>query len=150
MNYEEAKKKAKERYESALREIELCMKVFDKVQPNLPAGWECKINTIVFKLEIHKGYRWAGERNDAGEFKLVCKLIESIIGKKLERKAQVKNDGEIFMLDAEAYFSDSTTTTGISVTLYDPTNMPNCDIKWKRSWKKEAIISDECLGLNGR
>jgi len=88
MNYLEAKKRAKERYELFLKRIELCKEVSDKITAALPEGWNIDINDVGFNLSIWKGSIRSKKEVDSGEFKLVCKLIESAFPNlKLERFA---------------------------------------------------------------
>jgi len=148
MNYEEAKIKAKERYAESLKEIEFCKEIADKILPSLPDGWDCKIDDVIFSLDVKGGQSRNEKSTDAGEFKLVCKLVENAIGKKLERSAKAnQNENSLFYLKADKYISKNDVHIGVNVTLYYPGNMPNCKIEWKRKWRKEAVISDECLGI---
>jgi len=148
MNYEEVKIRARERYEGALKEIELCKEIADKIIPSLPDGWDCRIDETIFSLYITKGWR-SETGTDAGEFKLVCKLVENATGEKLNKSARVKDGGNnLFCLLAEKYIEKNEICIGVNVNLYHPENMPDCKIEWKRRWRKEAVISDECLGIS--
>lgn len=148
MNYEEAIKKAKENYEQDLKDIELCKEVTEKIESLLPKGWICNIETVCFNLQINKGD--IPEETDAIEFKAVCKLLETITGKKLIRNARVnKKEEKIWLLEANGYFQgEMGGYIGIEVSLYYPKNMPDCKITWKKTWKNVAQVSDECLGLS--
>ena len=147
MNYEEAKISAKKRHERALKEIELCKEIADRVTPSLPDGWECRIDDVIFNLDITKGwYDQAGA--DAGEFKLVCKLVENATGEKFKKSAEANyGKNKLYFLKADKYVTRNGICTGVNVILYHPDNMPDCKIEWKRRWRKEAVISDECLGI---
>jgi len=148
MNYEEVKISAKRRYEQALKEIELCKEIADKITPSLPDGWDCRIDETIFNLYITKGLHSLASA-DAGEFKLVCKLVESATGVKLKKRAEaVYSENRLYSLGADKYVTRNGVCTGVNVTLYHPENMPDCKIEWKRRWTKEAIISDECLGIS--
>ena len=147
-NYLDAKKKAKEKHEQNLKDIELCNEVAKKISPLLPKGWKCNITTVCFDLEIRKG--GSTEETDAIEFKTVCKLVETMTGEKPSRRARV-NVGEEnpWLLEAEQYFQgEMGGYIGIEISLYYPKNMPDCKITWKRTWKNVAQVSDECLGLS--
>jgi len=148
MNYEEVKISAKEKYEMVLKEIEFCKEIADKIEPSLPDGWDCRIDETIFNLYITKGWRSVAG-TDAGEFKLVCKLVENVTGEKLNKNAQVNNgEDSVFCLHAEKYIEKNEVCIGVNVSLYHPENMPDCKIEWKRKWRKEAVISDECLGIS--
>jgi len=145
MNYEKVKIVALERYKKALKEIELCKEIAEKIEPSLPDGWKCEIDDVVWNLEITK------YGADSGEFKLVCKLVEGAIGEKLKRSARVLRGGtKPHILRAEKYLHQikEDIYVGVEVKLYNPENMPDCKIEWKRRWIKEAVVSDECLGIN--
>jgi len=148
MNYEEAKKRAKERYDLFLERIELCKEVSDKIITALPEGWNVDINDVGFHLSIWKGSIRDKKEVDSGEFKLVCKLIESAFPNlKLERFAYVNDDGKLIFLKAYDYLREESRFIEIEVIIYNPKFMPNCKIEWKTETIKRAIVSDECLGI---
>ena len=150
MNYEESLKNAKKDYEQNLRKIEFNKRIAEKIEPALPEGWNCYLDCIVFSLIFEKGFDSYDERYDPNEFKLVCKLVESAIGEKLTKRAQVKKTtNQIYLLEAQCYYSENEAGSSIFVYLYDPQNPPDCKITWKWTREKKAIVSDSCLGING-
>jgi len=151
MNYEEARKRAKERYDLFLERIELCKEVSDKITTALPEGWNIDINDIGFHLSIWKGSIRSKKEVDSGEFKLVCKLIESAFPNlKLERFAYVNDDGKLIFLKAYDYLRKESGFIEIEVIIYNPKLMPNCEIRWTTEVVKRAVVSDECLGIGGK
>jgi len=151
MNYEQAKKRAEEWYKEHLKRIELCKKVSDKIATALPEGWNIDIEDISFHLSIWKGSIRSKKEVDAGEFKLVYKLIEKAFPSlKLERFAYVNDDGKLVFLKAYDYLREETGSIEIEVIIYNPKLMPNCKIEWKTETIKSAIVSDECLGIGGK
>jgi len=151
MNYAEAKKRAKERYQEHLKKIELCKEVSDKIADALPGGWNIDIEGICFDLSIHKGNVFKNEEVDSGEFKFVCSLVEKAFPKiKLDRSAYANDDGKISFIKASDYFRKKFVSIEIEVIAYNPKLMPNCKIEWKIETVKRAIVSDECLGIGGK
>jgi len=151
MNYLEAKKKAKERYELFLKRIELCKEVSDKIAVALPEGWNIDINDVGFNLSIWKGSVRSKKEVDSGEFKLVCKLIESAFPNlKLERFAYVNDEGKLIFLKAYDFLREESRFIEIEVIIYNPKLMPNCKIEWKTETVRRAVVSDECLGIGGK
>lgn len=151
MNYAEAKRRAKERYQEHLKKIELCKEVSDKIAVALPEGWDVDIEDIVFNLSIHKGSFNRNEEADSGEFKLVCSLVEKAFPKiKLHRSAYVNDDGKVSYIKGSDYLEKKSVSIEVEVIAYNPTLMPNCKIEWKTETVKRAIVSDECLGIGGK
>jgi len=152
MNYLEAKKKAKEKYEMHLKQIELCKEVSDKIAAALPEGWNIDIGDVIFNLSIWKGSINDGEEADAGEFKYVCSIVQKAYPElNLHRFAHVSDDGKIIFLKAYDYLRDSEKSIllEIEIIAYNPKLMPNCKIEWKEEVVKRAVVSDECLGIGG-
>jgi len=150
MNYAEAKKRAKERYDMYLKRIELCKEVADKIEYALPMGWNMDIRDVGFPLSIWKGSIGGQKEVDSGEFKLVCMLIEKAIpGLKLERVAHVNDEGKLIFLKAYDFLRKEWGFVEIEVIAYNPTLMPNCKIEWKTETIRRAVVSDECLGIGG-
>jgi len=151
MNYEEAKKRAKERYETYLTRIGLCKEVSDKIATALPEGWNIEINDVTFHLSIRKGQYGDKKKVDAGEFKLVCSLVEQAFPNlKLEKFAHVNDDGELVFLKAYDYFKEYSTFIEVEIIMYHPKLMPNCKVEWKTETVRRAVVSDECLGIGGK
>jgi len=151
MNYAEAKKRAKERYDLFLERIELCKEVSDKIAAALPGGWNIDINDVGFHLSIWKGDVRNKKEVDSGEFKLVCKLIESAFPNlKLERFAHVNDEGKLIFLKAYDFLREESGFIEIEVIIYNPKLMPNCKIEWKTETVRRAVVSDECLGIGGK
>jgi len=152
VNYKEAKKRALEEYQENLKRIEFAKTIAGKIEPNLPDGWECRIELICFNLRIRKG-AWGKdiEKHDANEFKLVCKLVEMAYPDiNLKKDAFVNKDGKIIRLSAEGYYEEKDNLIQVQVHLYYPTLMPNCKITWEEQLVRKPIISDECLGIGGK
>ncbi|MHA1370520.1 MAG: hypothetical protein ACTSRA_12510 [Promethearchaeota archaeon] len=151
MNYAEAKKRAKERYDMYLKRIELCKKIADKIECALPMGWNIDINDVGFNLSIWKGSVRDKKGVDSGEFKLVCKLIETAFPSlKLERFAYVNDDGKLIFLKAYDFLREESRFVEIEAIAYNPTLMPNCKVEWKTETVRRAVVSDECLGIGGK
>jgi len=151
MNYAEAKRKAKERYDLYLERIELCKEVADKIEYALPMGWNIDISDVGFNLSIWKGDVKSKKGVDSGEFKLVCKLIESTFPDlKLERFAYVNDGGKLVFLKAYDFLREESGFVEVEVIAYNPKLMPNCKIEWKTEVVKRAVVSDECLGIGGK
>jgi len=151
MNYAEAKKRAEEWYKEHLKRIEFCKKVSDRVATALPKDWNVDIEDISFNLSIWKGSIRSKKEVDAGEFKLVCKLIEKAFPDlKLERFAYVNDDGRLVFLKAYDYLREESGSIEIEIIVYHPILMPNCKIEWKTETVKRAVVSDECLGIGGK
>ena len=151
MDYEQALKSAKEIYEAKLEKLKLCNGLAKKIKSALPDGWEFDFGSYAHDLDICKGsYSSPDTKTDIGEFKLVCKIVEKILNKKLEKTANVGDDDEVNIIWGEQYYqSKQGTYIRICVTIRYPGNMPDCKIEWREKVIREAVISDECLGLNG-
>jgi len=153
MNYLEAKKRAKEKYEMHLKRIELCKRVLDKIVPALPEGWDTEINDIGFHLSIRKGSVGSNEEVDSAEFKYICSILKQAFPKlDFQRFAHVNDNGKVIFLKAYDYlrFPEEESFLEIEVILFNPKLMPNCKIEWKTETVRRAIVSDECLGIGGK
>jgi len=160
MNYREARKEAKRLYEEKLKELYVLNKIAQKIKPALPDGWEINFSALISCFDISKGkfedvYNSKQEKVYPDEFKLVCGIIEKVLSEyeenpKLKRKARVNEENQIYHLSAERYIyycPKEKVTCGVRVKLYNPGVMPNCKIEWKETVQKEAVVSDECLGI---
>jgi len=148
-NYHKAKRWAKLEYEERLRTIRIANDIARKAEPLLPNGWECYIPSGVFWLEFRKGDWKDQEKFDPGEFKLVCKIVENIIGKKLVRSASVREEtGEIDRLYASNHYHENGVVLWINVNLFGPKFTQSCEITWEEEIHRVAKVSDHCLGLS--
>jgi len=159
MNYQEARKEAKRLYEEKLKELHVQNKIAQKIKPALPDGWEINFSALISCFDISKGkfedvYNSKKEKVYPGEFKLVCGIVEKALSEyeenpKLKRKARVSEGNQIYHLSAERYIHcpKEKVTFGVRVKLYNPGVMPNCKIEWKETIQREAVVSDECLGI---
>lgn len=152
IDYKNSAKDARNGYRINLREIILCKQIFDKISPLLPKGWEGYIDGTCFNLHITNGSIWQipkkGRAGGFQEFKLVCKLVESAIGKKIrDRSGEVDDDKKVDRLKASIYHRKRGLVIGIDIVHRNPEQLPDCEITFKRRWTKEAILSSECLGM---
>lgn len=149
MNIETYKRSAKSKYIKSLRTIVTCRNIANKIESSLPKGWKINCNLLFDQFEVSK-YGSEEEGADAHEFKLVCKLLESVLGEKIKnRYGTALSNKVVTSLSACGYFEVNRRHLSVHVCMMNPENMPDCEVTFKRTWKKEAVISDACLGING-
>ncbi len=138
---------AKSKYIRALRTIVSGKILANKIEPSLPKGWDVNVNLLLNNLEIYKCEPVEG-KTDSHEFKFVCKIVEAAFGEKIvDRYGIALGDKTVTSLHASGYFKVDRRYMGVEICLMNPENMPDCEVTFKRTWKKEAVVSDNCLGL---
>lgn len=145
-NLDLLQKRAKRTYVKTLRNIVIYKNFSKKIESLLPEHWRVRYNQTFEEISVVR-YADTDDPADSSEFKLVCKVVETIVGDKLCRDASASKEGTITSLYASGYFKIHKKYMSISVCLTNPKNMPDCEITWKRTWKKEAVVSDACLGI---
>ena len=147
METEKYLRSAKSKYVRSLRTIISCKNIASKIESSLPKGWEINCNLLFDQFEVSK-YGIEEEKSDAHEFKLVCKLLESFLGEEIKDRHGTALDNKVVTsLSASGYFKVDRRYMSISIHMMNPENMPDCEITFKRTWKKEAVLSDACLGI---
>lgn len=150
MDKKKALKEAKESYEEELKQIELAEKITKKIDPLLPKGWESHFDRdraypIVFQSGTYTEDK--PNKKPAEEFKLVCKLVEKLIGIKLIREAHANKENGLYGLEGHRAHYVKKIDGSIKVLMYNPDH--SCEVKFEREYYLKAIVSDDCLGLQG-
>jgi len=148
-NFRKAKQWAKDEYEKRLKIIKIANQISNKVAPLLPDGWECKIVSHLFWLDIEREHYGDGETYDPGEFKLVCNVVEKVIDQKLSRTASVDRETNIItLLKADSSYYKDGVNFWINIYLANPKFVQDCEITWVEETREVAKVSDGCLGLS--
>ena len=141
MDKKKVMEEAKENYDEALERIKLADKACKKIEPHLPKGWKANEGLLV---------RWGQinfcktEKADALEFRVVCDMVEKVLGKTLMRWVRGDKDRQTLIGYAPILSKDRSTSIDVHVELGNP---EGCEVTFKRTWETKAIVDDACLGI---
>ena len=141
MNKENLAKEAKEEYDNALQKIKLADKVCKKVEPQLPKGWKTHEGLLVRWGQIvfckHK-------KANALEFRVVCDMVEKVLGKTLMRWVRGDKDRQTLVGYAGIRSEDGNVSIDVHVELGNP---EGCNVTLKRTWETRVVVDEACLGI---
>lgn len=141
MDKEKVIKKAKEKYDEAIKRIELADKVCKIVESHLPKGWDTYTGLLIKwgQIEFCKN-----ERANALEFRVVCNMVEKVLGKTLARFVRGDKDRQTLVGYVSVRSEDKETSIDVHVELGNP---EGCEVTFKRTWETKPIVDEACLGL---
>lgn len=150
MDKQKELQKAKEWYEGVIKKIGLADKIIKKIKPALPDEWRIEFDfNAVYELQFIKGSSFEVDKKPPiEEFKLICKLLEKLTGRKVYiTPYATKKDGLWMIEGCISYFIENKLELSMKVVAYNPGH--SCEITYKRRWITDAKVSDDCLGLGG-
>ena len=141
MDKEKVIKEAKEKYEEALERINLADKVCKKVEPHLPEGWKTTEELLVSWGQINF---FKTEKANALEFRVVCNMVEKVLGKASMRWIRGNKDNQTLVGYTHIWSEDRGVSIDVHVELGNP---DGCKVTLKRRWETRAVVDDACLGI---
>lgn len=141
MNKQKVMKEAKGKYDEALKRIKLADKICKKIEPHLPKGWKTHEGLLVRwgQVEFYKN-----EKADALEFRVVCNMVEKILGKSLRRFVRGDESRQTLVGYVSIWSKDRDVTIDVHVELGNP---EGCEVTFKRTWENKPTVDDACLGI---
>jgi len=141
MDKQKVMKEAKEKYDEALKRINLADKVCEKIEPHLPKGWKTHEDLLVKwgQINFHKN-----EKANALEFRVVCDMVEKVLGKTLMRWIRGDKDRQTLVGYTGVRSGDKEVYIDVHVELGNP---EGCKVTLKRTWETKPIVDDACLGI---
>lgn len=130
-------KNAEENYYKELENIETAYGIFKKVESHLPTGWKADYYAECLYLESIEG--------TPVEFRVVCSLIEKVIGRTLRRSAS-GNKRESLTLTAHSYDDFGLNEKYFSIHITSGGD-DTCKVTFKEKMTTEAIVDPRCLGI---
>lgn len=137
MDKEKALEETRLMYEGGLAIIDEAEKICKKVDPLLPKDW----HSVFYAKHQQIEFTRLGEA-DAMEFRVVCDLVEKVIGKKLYRG--VSGTFGPYLYGWEWIHLKGGGCLDVRVELNKP---EGCKITLKRKWRKEPVVDEACLGI---
>lgn len=137
MDYVKAVEETKKMYEQGLAIVDEAEKICKAVDPRLPKDWYSVFHVNQRQVEFTR----LGEA-DALEFRVVCDLVEAIVGTKLHRGIGALYD--TYLYGWQWLHPEGGGTLDIRVELNKP---DGCKITYKRKWSKEPVVDEACLGI---
>jgi len=141
MDKQKAIKEAREEHDETLKKIELAAKVCKKVEPHLPKGWETYEGLLVGWGQINFCKH---EKTNALEFRVVCDMVEKVLGKTLMRWIRGDKSRQNLVGYTGIRSEDGETLIDVHVELGNP---EGCKVTFKRTWETKAVVDDACLGI---
>lgn len=141
MDKQKAIEEAREKYDEAIKQIELADEVCKKVEPHLPEGWKTNESLLV---------QWGQiafiktEKVNALEFRVMCNMVEKLLGRTLMR--WIRGDKNNQDLIGYLWFQSEDRKTSIDVHV-ELGNPEGCKIILKRTWETKPVVDDACLGI---
>ena len=132
---------ARETYDEALQKIELADEVCKKVESHLPKGWKTHEGLLVKWGQINF---CKNEKANALEFRVVCDMVEKVLGKTLMRWVRGDKDRQTLIGYVGIRSEDGNVSIDVHVELGSP---EGCEVTFKRKWETKAIVDDACLGI---
>jgi hypothetical protein len=142
MNKRDLIDKAKRKYDQTIIQIEKAIELINKIEPLLPKNW---IALFIPENAYPIVFQNIGEKQSELEFKLVCRLVEDLVGRKLLREAYATKGSGLYLLEGciSHYIGD------IDLSMKVEMRHPNhtCEITYREETIIKAEVSSECLGL---
>ena len=151
MDKQKELKRAKEWYEGSVKKIGLADKLVKKIKPLLPDGWIIQFGANdTYPIHLVKGsYFSEGKKAKPKieEFKLVCKVVEKITGKKASHDLYGKEETGIQYFEGRVICGVENIDLSIKIIIYNPDH--SCDVTYEKQTIEVAKVSDDCFGLGG-
>ena len=141
MDKQKVTEEARENYYEALKKIELADKVCKKVEPHLPKGWKTHEGFLVKWGQI---MFYKNEKANALEFRVVCDMVEKVLGKTLMRWVRGNKNSQSLIGYTGIRSEDGEVSIDVHVELGNP---EGCKVAFKRTWETRAVVDEACLGI---
>lgn len=148
MDKQKELKKAKEWYEGSVKKIGLADKLIKKIKPLLPDGWVIQFGANdIYPIHLVKGSCFSDKKPKVEEFKLACKIVEKITGKKASHDLYGKEKTGIQFFEGRIIYDIEDIDLSIKILIYNPDH--SCIVTYEKQTIEVAKVSDDCFGLGG-
>ena len=141
MDKQKVMEEAREKYNEVIKKIKLADKVCKAIESHLPKGWKTHTGSLIRwgQIEFCKN-----EKADALEFRVVCNMVENVLGKTLMRFVRGDKDKQTLVGFITIWSKDEDVHIDVHVELGNP---EGCEVTLKRTWETIAVVDDACLGI---
>ena len=101
----------------------------------------------IYPIQLVKGSFYSGEKPKIEEFKLACKVIEKITGKKVSHDLYGKEEIGIQFFEGRVIYDVEDIDLSIKIIIYNPDH--SCTVTYEKQVIEVAKVSDDCFGLGG-